>query len=64
MTRPEADDRRREAVGLCLDCAWHRQVRSGKGSEFFYCRRSETDPAYERYPRLPVVSCPGYEPEA
>ena len=26
------------------------------------CRRSREDPAYPRYPRLPVLACPGYEP--
>jgi hypothetical protein len=26
------------------------------------CNRSLTDPAYDKYPRLPVLQCPGYEP--
>jgi hypothetical protein len=26
------------------------------------CNRSRADPDYPRYPRLPVVSCAGYEP--
>lgn len=27
---------------------------------FFYCTRAETDPAFVKYPRLPVLFCPGY----
>ena len=26
------------------------------------CGRARTDPAYPRYPRLPVLTCPGFEP--
>jgi hypothetical protein len=29
---------------------------------FLLCRRSETDPDYAKYPRLPVLVCPGHEP--
>jgi hypothetical protein len=29
---------------------------------FWLCRRSETDPAFPRYPALPVLACTGYEP--
>ncbi len=28
---------------------------------FLLCRRSITDPAFPRYPRLPVVECAGFE---
>jgi hypothetical protein len=28
------------------------------------CERSKTDPAYPKYPRLPVRECLGYEPES
>jgi hypothetical protein len=48
-------------VGLCADCRYTREVVSGKGSRFFYCRRSETDERYAKYPRLPVLRCAGYE---
>jgi len=57
-------DRDAERVGLCFACRYVRRVESGKGSVFFLCRRSETDPAYPRYPSLPVRRCAGYEPEA
>jgi len=49
-------------VGLCVDCRWARRLASGRGSVFFLCRRSETDPAYPRYPRLPRLVCAGHEP--
>jgi hypothetical protein len=29
---------------------------------FSLCRRSREDPAYPRYPRLPVLTCAGHEP--
>jgi hypothetical protein len=60
--RPAGDERR--TVGLCADCRWARRVASGRGSLFFLCRRAETDPAYARYPRLPRLECPGYEPDS
>jgi hypothetical protein len=49
--------------GLCGRCEHARRIVSGKGSTFWLCRRSETDPAYPRYPALPVVRCAGFEPE-
>jgi len=48
--------------GLCATCVHHRIVRSGRGSIFYLCQLSRTDPAFPRYPRLPVLSCRGYEP--
>jgi hypothetical protein len=48
-------------VGLCLGCRHHRVVISGKGSIFHLCERSRTDPAYPRYPPLPVLVCRGVE---
>jgi hypothetical protein len=48
-------------AGLCDSCVHQRIVRTTRGSEFSLCERSRTDPAYPRYPRLPVLECPGYE---
>jgi hypothetical protein len=31
---------------------------------FLLCERSRADPAYPRYPRLPVVRCAGFQPKA
>lgn len=51
--------------GLCGSCLHCRQVKTGR-SVFYLCERSFTDARFVRYPRLPVVACPGYEkrPEA
>lgn len=47
--------------GLCESCTWKRDVAAAR-STFVLCARGLTDPAYARYPRLPVLACPGYEP--
>src|ERR1700733_6562552 len=39
-----------------------RQITSDRGSVFYQCLRSATDPSFPKYPRLPVVRCGGYEP--
>jgi hypothetical protein len=53
--------RGRPAAGLCDTCAFQRKVPNTRGSTFSLCNRSREDPAYPRYPRLPVLDCPGYE---
>ena len=50
--------------GLCDLCRHARRITSGRGSEFTLCERSQTDPGFPRYPRLPVLVCAGYEPRA
>jgi hypothetical protein len=52
-----------EKAGLCFSCRFVRKVESSRGSIFYLCRRSEEDPAYERYPRLPVIQCSGFDPD-
>jgi len=51
----------RPEPGLCADCRHARVQQTGRGSTFWRCVRAETDPAFARYPRLPVRVCPGYE---
>lgn len=51
----------RSDVGLCFRCRWMRASGNRRGSVFFRCLRAESDPAYRRYPVLPMRSCPGYE---
>lgn len=53
--------RERSAAGLCADCAHGRRVVSTRGSRFWLCRLSARDSAFVRYPRLPVLRCPGHE---
>ncbi|HEV2417559.1 MAG TPA: hypothetical protein VGX94_07130 [Terriglobia bacterium] len=48
-------------AGLCGACCHVRVVRSDRGSVFYQCRRSLTDPTYPAYPRIPVLQCEGYE---
>jgi hypothetical protein len=48
------------AVGLCSVCAYAQRVTSDRGSVFYLCGRAATDPAYAKYPRLPVTSCAGF----
>ena len=49
------------ALGLCSDCAHARRVTSERGSMFLQCQLSFTDPRFAKYPRLPVLTCSGYE---
>lgn len=55
----QADD---EAAGLCGTCEHVQVVTSGKGSRFYLCLRSRTDPRFPRYPPIPVLACIGYTP--
>jgi len=47
-------------AGLCADCQFMRRMASDRGSVFIFCGRSKTDPRFPKYPRLPVLQCPGY----
>jgi hypothetical protein len=47
--------------GLCDSCEHQRLIHNTRGSVFSLCGRSRSDPAYPRYPRLPVTACAGYE---
>ena len=50
-------------AGLCATCRHSRTIRSAKGSEFWLCQRSVSEPSrFAKYPRLPVMSCAGTEP--
>ena len=51
----------RQPAGLCDSCRHQKVIRSGRGSEFSMCLRSKTEPGYPKYPRVPVLACPGYE---
>lgn len=49
-------------AGLCGLCVWADVVRSGRGSTFLRCRRSEAEPQrFVKYPRLPRLECDGFE---
>jgi hypothetical protein len=46
-------------AGLCQRCACRRDVVTAT-SRFVLCTRAFADPAYPKYPRLPVLHCVGY----
>lgn len=48
-------------LGLCADCVNAKKIASSKGSEFLFCELSKSDPRFPKYPRLPVVSCSGFQ---
>jgi hypothetical protein len=50
--------------GLCEQCVHVRRVVSAKGSVFVLCERAKHEPAYPKYPRLPVLACAGFDPLA
>jgi hypothetical protein len=54
----------RKYAGLCADCIHARQVASDRGSVFFMCELALVDARFQKYPRLPVLVCPGYAPPA
>ncbi|HET7589760.1 MAG TPA: hypothetical protein VFK14_06195 [Solirubrobacterales bacterium] len=51
----------RPAAGLCDRCRHQRLVPNTRGSVFSLCERSREEPAFPRYPRLPVLRCEGFE---
>jgi len=62
MVDATADRSEASRVGLCARCRFVRQMTSDRGATFYKCERSATDPAFPKYPRLPVLECPGYGP--
>jgi hypothetical protein len=49
--------------GLCGWCMFARRVESARGTVFYLCERSRTDPSFFKYPPLPVVQCTGHVPK-
>jgi hypothetical protein len=47
-------------AGLCASCR-HARILASRESVFLRCGMAEVDPAFPRYPRLPVLACKGYE---
>ena len=48
-------------AGLCESCA-NAEIVASKRSRFLRCRLADTDPRFDKYPRLPVVACAGFRP--
>ncbi len=51
---------RPDPIGLCAHCRHARIVETPR-SRFWLCDKSRHDPAFPRYPRLPVLACAGHE---
>lgn len=46
-------------AGLCEACRHARRVASAR-SAFLRCGLADREPAFPRYPRLPVLACAGF----
>ncbi len=46
--------------GLCARCAHAQLVRTPR-SAFWLCALSREDDRFEKYPRIPVLSCDGFQ---
>ena len=49
-------------AGLCDHCRHAKRIVSSKGSEFTLCLKHQQDARFAKYPPLPVLSCPGFQP--
>jgi hypothetical protein len=47
-------------AGLCLTCRHARRIVSDRGSAFYRCELARSNPAFPKYPALPVLSCSGW----
>lgn len=56
---PSLSDRPPDPIGLCAHCRHARTVETPR-SRFWLCDRSRHDATYARYPRLPMLACPGH----
>ena len=48
--------------GLCGSCTNARLIEHLRGSRFYLCELSKTDPRFAKSPPLPVIACQGYQP--
>lgn len=61
LSTQQTPDEPDPSVGLCSSCRFASVQRSARGSSFWRCRRADAEPAFLRYPPLPVKSCHGFE---
>jgi len=64
MVSQNAIEDKLRSAGLCSNCRFMRPMKSDRGSVFYKCELSATDPSFPKYPRLPVLECRGYDPIA
>ena len=63
MKQNDEIEKEKVRVGLCFHCKHAKVIDSDRGSRFYLCQVSATDPRFPKYPRLPVVLCSGYVPK-
>jgi hypothetical protein len=61
VREPAESDDRDPRAGLCGHCRHADRIVSSRGTVFYLCRRSLTDPTFPKYPPLPVLTCVGYD---
>jgi hypothetical protein len=61
MSGPITKATKEPLAGLCSSCTHARRMESDRGSIFIRCDLSLKDPRFAKYPRLPVLTCSGYE---
>ena len=49
-------------AGLCALCTYALARPTNRGTTYLRCTLAATDDRFARYPRLPVLTCDGYEP--
>jgi hypothetical protein len=47
-------------AGLCARCVHAKLITNRRGSVFLLCHLSMVDPAFPKYPGLPVLRCRGF----
>jgi len=57
---PNEWDRLGAEPGLCATCEFARLNETRRGTVYLRCTRASWDDRLVKYPRLPVVECPGY----
>jgi len=63
MTQEHERIEENHPAGLCARCRHGRTVPTPR-AVYWLCERAASDPAYTKYPRLPVRSCAGFEAHA
>jgi hypothetical protein len=61
---PNEAQQERARAGLCADCTHARRIASDRGAKFYLCELAAVDPAYRKYPALPMLRCAGYQSKA
>jgi hypothetical protein len=64
MGTQDQEQQERARAGLCANCAHARRIESDRGAIFYLCELAAVDPAFRKYPALPVLRCAGYQPKA